>query len=141
MAAPKFEEIVESFEFLDEWEDRYRYIIELGKDFANLDPAFQVEATRVHGCASQVWLVPKITGEGPGAILDFDGTSDALIVKGLIGVVHALYSGLTVKDAMEVDAIGQLERLGLEQHLSSQRSNGLRAMIQRLRDVAAEKLA
>lgn len=141
MASQKFEDIVESFEFLDEWEDRYRYIIDLGKNFADLDPALQVEATRVHGCASQVWLVPSFNGTGEEAILDFDGTSDALIVKGLIGVIHALYSGLTVQQALKVEALTELGRLGLDQHLSSQRSNGLRAMIQRLRDISSEKVA
>lgn len=140
MASQQFEDIVENFEFLDEWEDRYRYIIELGKGFSSLDPAFQVSATKVSGCASQVWLVPKVSGSGPDAIIEFDGTSDALIVKGLIGVLHSLYNGQTVSDALAIDASHEFGRLGLDQHLSSQRSNGLKAMVQRLREVAAQHM-
>lgn len=138
MATPAFEEIAETFEFLDDWEDRYRHVIELGRALPAMDPALQVPATKVEGCASQVWIMPQIEGRGAGARFDFIGDSDALIVKGLIAVVHALYSGLAVRDVAGVDAPAELARLGLDEHLSAQRSNGLRAMIGRIRALAAE---
>ena len=135
MATEAFEEIAETFEFLDDWEDRYRYVIDLGKQMEPLEPAFRVPATKVEGCASQVWLLPEIEGEGGGARFRFRGESDAMIVRGLIAVLKALYNGLTVSEVLKVDAGGELARLGLNDHLSSQRSNGLRAMVQRIRDV------
>ena len=141
MATEAFEEIAETFEFLDDWEDRYRYVIDLGKQMEPLEPAFRVPATKVEGCASQVWLLPEIEGEGGGARFRFRGESDAMIVRGLIAVLKALYNGLTVSEVLKVDAGGELARLGLNDHLSSQRSNGLRAMVQRIRDVAAETAA
>ena len=137
MATPAFEDIAETFEFLDDWEDRYRHVIELGKAFPDLDPAFQVPAFKVDGCASQVWLRPMIEGQGAAARFDFQGTSDAMIVRGLIAVLHALYAGLPLAELAQVDAAAELARLGLNDHLSSQRSNGLRAMVQRIRETAA----
>jgi cysteine desulfuration protein SufE len=141
MATPAFEEIAETFAFLDDWEDRYRHVIELGRAMPALDAALRVPATKVSGCASQVWIVPRITGEGAGAKFDFQGDSDAMIVRGLIAILHALYAGLTLPEVTRVDAAAELGRLGLNDHLSSQRSNGLRAMVQRLRSVAEEALA
>jgi cysteine desulfuration protein SufE len=138
LAQPAFEEIVETFEFLDDWEDRYRHVIEMGKAFPPLDDAVKVPATKVEGCASQVWLLPRIEGEGPEARFDFAGESDALIVRGLIAVLHALYAGLPAARVVAVDAPAELGRLGLDEHLSSQRSNGLRAMVSRIRQVAGE---
>lgn len=138
MASEAFEEIVETFGFLDDWEDRYRHVIELGRAMPALDEAVKVPATKVEGCASQVWLLPRIEGQGPAARFDFQGDSDAMIVRGLIAILHALYSGLPVAEAARVDAQGELARLGLDAHLSSQRSNGLRAMVGRLRKLAAE---
>jgi cysteine desulfuration protein SufE len=132
----RFEDIAEDFDFLDEWEDRYRYVIDLGKAMAPLDDALRVAATKVDGCASQVWLVPRIEGQGAGAVFTFTGDSDAMIVRGLIAVLHALYDGLTVAEVQKVDALAELGRLGLDQHLSAQRSNGLRAMIARIREIA-----
>ena len=140
MATPRFEEIAADFEFLDEWEDRYRYVIELGRAMPPLDDALKVPATKVEGCASQVWIVPRIDGEGRGARFDFEGDSDALIVRGLIAVLHALYSGLSPDDVVRVDAGSELGRLGLDQHLSSQRSNGLRSMVGRIRAIAQAAL-
>ncbi len=133
MATPAFEEIVETFEFLDDWEDRYRHVIELGKAFPDLDPAFQVPAFKVEGCASQVWLRPLVEN----GRFDFQGSSDAMIVRGLIAVLHALYAGLPVAELAQVDAAAELARLGLDEHLSAQRSNGVRAMVQRIRETAA----
>lgn len=136
MAQDEFEDIAETFEFLDDWEDRYRHVIELGKAMPPLDEAQKLPATKVEGCASQVWLVPQVEGSGPEAVLTFDGESDAMIVQGLIAVLRALYSGLTVDQALAVDAPAELARLGLNDHLSAQRSNGLRAMVQRIRDIS-----
>ena len=133
MATPAFDEIAETFEFLDDWEDRYRHVIELGKAMPAMDPALQVPATKVEGCASQVWILPQIAG----GRFDFQGDSDALIVRGLIAVLHALYAGLPVAEVGAVDAPAELARLGLDAHLSAQRSNGLRAMVARIRDSAA----
>jgi cysteine desulfuration protein SufE len=132
----RFEDIADDFEFLDDWEDRYRYVIELGKAMPPLDPALRVPATKVDGCASQVWIAPRLEGEGAAARFDFAGDSDAMIVRGLIAVLHALYSGLGPEDVIRVDAPAALGRLGLDQHLSSQRSNGLRAMVGRIRAIA-----
>jgi cysteine desulfuration protein SufE len=138
MATAAFEDIADTFEFLDDWEDRYRHVIELGKAMPPLEEAFRVPATKVEGCASQVWILPAIDGEGPGAVFRFRGDSDAMIVRGLIAVLDALYNGLTVSDVGRVDAAAELARLGLDAHLSAQRSNGLRAMVGRIRGLAAE---
>jgi cysteine desulfuration protein SufE len=140
LATQRFEDIAADFEFLDDWEDRYRYVIELGKAMPALDPALKVPATKVEGCASQVWIAPRLEGEGAAARFDFSGDSDAMIVRGLIAVLHALYSGLGPEDVLNVDAPGELGRLGLDQHLSAQRSNGLRAMVGRMRAIAQTAL-
>ncbi len=132
MASPAFEEIVEDFEFLDDWEDRYRYVIEQGKAMEPLDEALRVPATKVEGCASQVWLHPEIKD----GVFRFDGASDAMIVSGLIAVLRKLYNDLPVSEVQAVDARAEMARLGLNDHLSAQRSNGLRAMIERIRTVA-----
>ena len=136
VATERFEDIAETFDFLDDWEDRYRHVIELGKAMPPLDDAFKVPATKVDGCASQVWLRPQIDGSGPDATFHFSGESDAMIVRGLIALLHALYDGLPVRDVLKVDAAAEFGRLGLNDHLSAQRSNGLRAMIQRIREIA-----
>lgn len=141
MATDAFEEIAETFEFLDDWEERYRYVIELGRAMEPLEEAFHVPATKVEGCASQVWILPEIDGQGADAHFRFRGDSDAMIVRGLIAVLRALYNGLTVAEVLRVDAGAELARLGLNDHLSSQRSNGLRAMIGRIRTLAAETAA
>lgn len=137
MATDAFEDIADTFDFLDDWEDRYRHVIDLGKAMPALEDAFRVPATKVDGCASQVWLLSQIAGQGPDAILSFRGDSDAMIVQGLIAILIALYSGLSVRDVLKVDARAELGRLGLNDHLSAQRSNGLRAMIARIQDIAA----
>lgn len=127
-----FEEIVEDFEFLDDWEDRYRHVIDMGKAMEPLEEALKVPANKVHGCASQVWLFPNIED----GVFQFRGDSDAMIVRGLIAVLAALYNGLPVVEAAKVDATAQLARLGLNEHLSSQRSNGLKSMVERLQSLA-----
>ena len=141
MATERFEEIAADFAFLDDWEDRYRYVIDLGRAMPPMDEALKVPASKVDGCASQVWIVPRIAGEGAAARFDFDGDSDALIVRGLIAVLHALYAGLTAREVVAVDAPRELARLDLDQHLSSQRSNGLRAMVGRIRALAETAMA
>ena len=109
-------------------------MIDLGKVMPPLDDSFKVPALKVQGCASQVWLRPVVTA----GHFDFQGDSDALIVRGLIAVLHMLYSGLPVAAVAQVDAAAELGRLGLNDHLSAQRSNGVRAMVERIRKVAAE---
>lgn len=136
MARTAFEDIADTFELLEDWEERYRHVIELGRAMPPLEEAFRVPATKVEGCASQVWILPEIEGEGPGAVFRFRGESDAMIVRGLIAILHALYSGLNVAEVRKVDAAAELARLGLHDHLSSQRSNGLRAMVARIRALA-----
>ena len=136
MAQEAFEDIAETFEFLDDWEDRYRHVIDMGRAMEPLDESLRVPATKVEGCASRVWLVPEVEGQGGEAVIRFRGDSDAMIVRGLIAILISLYSGLTARDALTVDAEAELARLDLRDHLSSQRSNGLRAMIQRVQDLA-----
>ncbi|TCP42858.1 SufE family protein [Rhodovulum marinum] len=136
MASAAFEEIVETFDFLEDWEDRYRHVIEMGRAMEPLAEAFKVPATKVDGCASQVWLMADIEGQGADAIYRFKGDSDAMIVRGLIAVLKALYDERKVAEVLETDAGAELARLGLDEHLSSQRSNGLRAMVERIREQA-----
>lgn len=134
MATPAFEEIAETFEFLGDWEERYREVIALGRAMEPMPEALKVPATKVQGCASQVWIHPEMEGGRFG----FRGDSDAHIVRGLIAILKALYTGLPVSEVSRVDAQAEMARLGLDSHLSSQRSNGLRAMIQRIRETARE---
>ena len=133
MATEAFEEIAETFDFLDDWEDRYRHVIELGKAMDPLDDVYKVPATKVQGCASQVWIVPEVRD----GIFSFKGDSDALIVRGLVAVLGALYNGVPVADIAKIDATAELGRLGLNEHLSAQRSNGLRSMVEVIRKTAA----
>ncbi|MGJ8623933.1 MAG: SufE family protein [Yoonia sp.] len=133
MASPEFEELVETFEFLDDWEDRYRHVIDMGKAMPPLEDALRVPATKVDGCASQVWLVPQVKDD----VFTFRGESDAMIVRGLIAVLLALYNNQPVDQVTRIDASAELARLGLNDHLSAQRSNGLRAMVERIRQTAA----
>ena len=136
MSTEEFNAIVEDFEFIDDWEDRYRYIIEKGKNMPFLDDALKVEATKVDGCASQVWMHASIEGD----IFYFDGDSDAIIVRGLISLLKSLYNGITLSAVLKTDAVTELDRLGLTEHLSSQRSNGLNAMVNRIKKIAKSEL-
>ena len=137
MATEAFEDIIDDFEFLDDWEDRYRYVIEQGKSMPPLDESLKVPATKVDGCASQVWLHATIAQ----GYLRFDGDSDALIVRGLIAILRKLFNDLKLEQALAVDAEAELGRFGLNDHLSSQRSNGLRAMIARIKETSAASKA
>ena len=134
MATPAFEEIAETFEFLPDWEERYREVIALGKAMEPMPDALKVPATKVTGCASQVWIHPEIADGTFG----FQGDSDASIVRGLIAILHALYTGLPVGEVGKVDAPAEFARLGLDSHLSAQRSNGLKSMIKRIQESARE---
>ena len=136
MSQPTFEDLVETFEFMDDWEDRYRYVIDLGKDMPEMDDALKSSVTKVDGCASQVWLAPEIEDGPDGRKLHFIGDSDAMIVRGLIAILRILLSGRTPAEIAGEDALGAFGKLGLDQHLSAQRSNGLRAMIERLKTLA-----
>ena len=124
-----FAEIAENLSYLDDWEDRYKYIIELGQALPPLAEAEKNSATKVNGCVSQVWLVSERVGD----LLSYRGESDAMIVRGLAAILIALYSGRPAKEIAETDAIAIFDELGLREHLSTQRSNGLVAMVNRIR--------
>jgi cysteine desulfuration protein SufE len=133
--AEDLEDLAAEFDLMDDWEDRYRYVIDLGRDLKPLSDDEHSDANKVRGCASQVWLV---TEPAAGGALHFRGDSDAHIVRGLIAILIRLYSGRTPLEIAGFDAKAAFRRLGLEGALSSQRSNGLSAMVQRIqRDAAA----
>ncbi|MGD9913852.1 MAG: SufE family protein [Rhizobiaceae bacterium] len=127
------------FAFLDDWEDRYRYIIDLGQALEPLPESARTPANKVQGCVSQVWLDTS-RGDGVDPVLDFHGDSDAHIVRGLVAIVLALYSGHKASQIAATDAEATLRELGLDEHLSPQRANGLRAMVKRIRREATEAL-
>lgn len=128
-----FQAIEDNLGFLDDWEDRYRYLIELGQALPELKPSERVAQNKVKGCMSQVWLVSEQDETDGQSVMRFRGDSDALIVKGLVAVLIALYSGRSSRDVAATDAIEVFDRLGLREHLSTQRSNGLVAMVNRIR--------
>ena len=133
---PPIDDIADNFELLDEWEDRYRYLIELGRLMPDLPKADHTDANKVQGCASQVWLKLMPEGQGPDAKVAFLGDSDAHIVRGLVALLVAMLSGSRAGDIVEADPLAFFDRFGLGQHLSQQRSNGLRSMVERLRGEA-----
>jgi cysteine desulfuration protein SufE len=136
------DDIIDNFAFLDEWDDRYRYVIELGRSLPPLPDTARNDAHKVQGCASQVWLATETRPNGSGGpILNFVGDSDAHIVRGLIAILLAVYSGRSARDILNTDALGLFDRLGLREHLTPQRSNGLRAMVERIRADAQSALA
>ena len=136
------DEIIENFELLEEWDDRYRYLIELGRALPPLPDAARNDANKVQGCASQVWLDTSVKPNGgSGPILTFAGDSDAHIVRGLIAILFALYSGKGAKQILSTDAVDLFEKLGLREHLTPQRSNGFRSMVDRIRRDANAALA
>jgi cysteine desulfuration protein SufE len=136
------DEIIEDFSLLDEWDDRYRYLIELGKTLAPLSERDRTAANKVQGCASQVWLTTRVRPNGSGGpLLEFVGDSDAHIVRGLIAVLLALFSGRHAREILATDAIAIFERLGLREHLTPQRSNGFRSMVERIRSDARTALS
>jgi len=130
-------DIAETFSLLDEWEDRYRYIIELGHELEHYPETARDNAHKVPGCVSQVWLTSQRNDNGNDPVLTFKGDSDAHIVKGLVYIILALYSGKRASEILETDARAALAELGLDEHLTPQRSNGLRSMIAHIREEAA----
>jgi cysteine desulfuration protein SufE len=131
---PTIDEIIDNFSLLDEWDDRYRYVIELGRGLKPLSERDRTEANKVQGCASQVWLATTVRPNGAeGPVLTFSGDSDAHIVRGLIAILFALFSGKRAGEILSADAIVLFERLGLREHLTPQRSNGFRSMVERIR--------
>jgi cysteine desulfuration protein SufE len=133
----QLDEIISNFDYLEEWEDRYRYLIELGRTLEALPEEAYTEDNKVRGCASQVWLETKRLKDTNGnIILFFRGDSDAHIVRGLVALVLALYSDHTPKDILATDAMQLFEKLGLAAHLTPQRANGLRAMVDRIKSEA-----
>jgi cysteine desulfuration protein SufE len=136
------DEIIENFSLLEEWDDRYRYLIELGRTLNPLPEDARNDTNKVQGCASQVWLATDVRPNGGGGpVLNFVGDSDAHIVRGLIAVLFALYSGKPARDILSTDAIALFERLGLRDHLTPQRSNGFRSMVNRVQRDAQAALA
>jgi cysteine desulfuration protein SufE len=135
-------DIIDNFSVLDDWDDRYRYLIELGREVPPLAEAAHNDANKVQGCASQVWLDTRVRPNGTsGPVLTFAGDSDAHIVRGLIAILFAIYSGKAAKDILASDALALFERLGLREHLTPQRSNGFRSMVERIRSDARAALA
>jgi cysteine desulfuration protein SufE len=137
------EQILDDFEVLDSWDDRYRYVIELGRALPPFPEPERIDRNKVQGCASPVWMVsatrPAKNGGGP--VVELQGDSDAHIVKGLIAILLALYSGQPARKILETDAIELFNRLGLGEHLTPQRSNGFRSMVERIRRDAQAALA
>jgi cysteine desulfuration protein SufE len=136
------DEIIDNFALLDEWDDRYRYVIELGRALSPLSESDRAEKNKVQGCASQVWLATSVRPDGAaGPTLTFVGDSDAHIVRGLIAILFALFSGKGARDILATDAIALFEKLGLREHLTPQRSNGFRSMVERIKSDAQAALA
>lgn len=133
MSAHSIASLVADFELLDDWEDRYRYIIELAKELKPLSDAARSAENKVQGCASQVWIETRVEPQATGPLMHFTGDSDAILVRGLIAVVFALYDGKPARFIADTDAVPELRKLGLDEHLSPQRSNGLKSMIARMR--------
>lgn len=135
------DEIIDNFSALDDWDDRYRYLIELGRELPPLADAAHNSANKVQGCASQVWLDTEVRPNGAGGpVLMFEGDSDAHIVRGLIAILFAIFSGKPAKDILATDAIRLFEHMGLREHLTPQRSNGFRSMVERIRSDARAAL-
>src|SRR5436190_13785271 len=140
--AAAIDDIIENFALLDEWDDRYRYVIELGRTLAPLPDELRTHANKVQGCASQVWLGTSVKQDGAaGPTLSFVGDSDAHIVRGLIAILFALYSGKPAPEILQTDAVALFEKLGLREHLTPQRSNGFRSMVERIKSDAHAALA
>lgn len=135
------DELIDDFSLLEDWDDRYRYVIELGRALPPLPECEHNERNKVRGCASQVWLATRIAPDGAGGpVLTFEGDSDAHIVRGLIAILFAVYSGKHARDILATDAVGLFERLGLREHLTPQRSNGFRSMVERIKSDAQATL-
>lgn len=139
--AMSIDDIIDDFELLDSWDDRYRFLIELGRKLPPFPEAERSETTKVQGCTSQVWLVSGMAETADGPRLTFVGDSDAHIVRGLIAILLALYSDKPARDILAIDPAAVFNRIGLREHLTPQRSNGLRSMVERIRADARGALA
>jgi len=136
------DEIIADFSLLTDWDDRYRYVIELGRALVPLALDAHNEVNKVQGCASQVWLATSVEPNGAaGPVLTFEGDSDAHIVRGLIAILFIVYSGKPAREILDTDAVALFERLGLREHLTPQRSNGFRAMVERIKADARGAIA
>ena len=135
------DEIRDNFALLDDWDDRYRYVIELGRTLDPMPEAEHSAANKVQGCASQVWLSRQVDRSAGEPLLRYLGDSDAHIVRGLIAILLTLYSGQTPQQILATDALALFDELGFREHLTPQRSNGLRSMVERIRTDAREALA
>ncbi|MEX6507001.1 SufE family protein [Jiella sp. M17.18] len=135
-----FDEIEADFELLDDWEDRYRYLIELGRALPQMPEGALSDENKVRGCVSQVWLVSESDAASPPH-LTFRGESDAHIVRGLVAIALALFSGKAAPEILDIDAEAAFAKLGLQDHLTPQRSNGLRSMVTRIKNDARQALA
>jgi cysteine desulfuration protein SufE len=138
---PSIDEIVSTFELLDDWEERYRYLIELGRQMEPLTDEAHTDDNKVRGCASQVWLVTTLEPAQGRPVLHLVGDSDAHIVRGLVALLISLYNGKTPTEALSTDALALFKELGLSEHLTPQRSNGVRSMVERIRHDAQVALA
>ena len=136
MSDSKLDALLADFEVLDDWEERYRYVIELGRALPPFDEQFRNATYKVNGCASQVWIHPQLDVHGGKQVMTFTGDSDALIVKGLIAVALIIFSGKSPEHIMSQDAAAIFDRLGLKDHLTQQRSNGLASMVARIKSDA-----
>jgi cysteine desulfuration protein SufE len=138
---PAIDEIIDNFSLLDEWDDRYRYVIELGRRMRPLPELHRTEANKVQGCASQVWLATTACFDSNQPVLNFLGDSDAHIVRGLVAILLATVSGKAASEILATDPIALFDRLGLHEHLTPQRSNGFRSMVARIRTDAQQALS
>ena len=138
---PPIDDIIDNFSLLDEWDDRYRYVIELGRGMSPLPEIHRNEANKVQGCASQVWLATTALFDSEQPVLQFCGDSDAHIVRGLVAILLSVVSGKPAEQILAADPIALFERLGLREHLTPQRSNGFRSMVARIRADAERALA
>jgi cysteine desulfuration protein SufE len=136
-----FQDIADNLSFLDDWEDRLNYVIELGQALPPMDDADKTAENRVKGCVSNVWLVSSVDRSAGQPQLSFRGQSDAIITKGLVAILLALYSGRLAAEIAETDAVAWFNKIGLSEHLGMQRSNGLVAMVNRIRQEARDLLA
>lgn len=140
MRVATIDDLLADFELLDEWEDRYRHVIDLGRALPPLDEASRTLANKVRGCASQVWITSRVAGPPGDPVLHFEGDSDALIVKGLIAIAFMLFQDRPARDILATDAVPVLRQLGLSDHLTPQRSNGFASMIARIKADAGAAL-
>ncbi len=137
-----YEKLVEDFEFLDDWEDKYRYVIEIGRELEDMPDEDKVEANKVQGCVSQVWLTYEVDdANSDDPIITFRGDSDAHIVRGLVAIMLSAYSGKHASEIVKLDENAIFSRLGLIENLTPQRANGLRAMVKRIKQEAAKVAA